>query len=285
MEEIEKYVRALGKEVYGTNAEREAFQAEIRSHLLETVKELRGQGMSEDESVGAALRRFGEQRVIGTELRKVIRFQHSFKKSLLVAAVACLLLAMALLTILLTVQHNKTTAFDGMQRSYHEQIAPRIAAKGGVAEEELARLFEANKGVLRFVHVIREQEGTAKQSQANVRTYPSDVPQDQLNVQPFFTYPVSNDETGESWEVRLALKTEIFNTRPLDTALAAAAASFAAYWLLFGLWSILNAQHAGRLNVVWAILFLTLNVAGYLLYKLALWRQARAGEGSIVFSG
>jgi uncharacterized protein YpuA (DUF1002 family) len=58
------------------------FKEEIRTHLVETVKELQTQGKSEEESVDIAIKRFGEEKQLNIEFRKVFKFQKKFKKAL-----------------------------------------------------------------------------------------------------------------------------------------------------------------------------------------------------------
>jgi len=47
----------------------------------------------------------------------------------------------------------------------------------------------------------------------------------------------------------------------------------AGYWLTFALWASMNAYYDRRGNVLWVALFMTLNIVGYLIYKLAAKRK------------
>lgn len=40
----------------------------------------------------------------------------------------------------------------------------------------------------------------------------------------------------------------------------------AIYWTLFTIWAIINAHHQKRLHIKWILVFLLLNILGYLIY-------------------
>ena len=86
MDRINRYIKSLSKDVYLTPKEMADFKAEIRNHLLDTVAELRQQGLTEEESVEMAINRFGAEKSINIELRKSVRLPDRFKNSLLRAA-------------------------------------------------------------------------------------------------------------------------------------------------------------------------------------------------------
>jgi hypothetical protein len=261
---IEKYIKSLSKDVYLGPKEMEEFKAEIRNHLLDTVKELQQQGMSEEESTTMALNRFGGEKTINAEIRKVVRFQNKFRNSMLRAAFSFLALSLVLLVCYLFIEQNNTTDFDGMQRQYHSQIAESIKADDSMTEAELATFFNENKRILRHVY-ISKIEGN---SQATQYVYPPNTTKEQLTVQPIVEYSIPMGNSGTQWEVKIALKSEVLFSQTPYVVFIISVMCFVVYWILYGLRNTMNAYRMGRLNVMWVVLFFSLNVVAYVLYKL-----------------
>ena len=62
MKRIEEYINNMFQRVDGDKAEIEALKAEMRTHLLEAILELKAEGMSEEAAINTALERFGEEK-------------------------------------------------------------------------------------------------------------------------------------------------------------------------------------------------------------------------------
>lgn len=72
MREIDNYIDSLYKNIDGISKENKEIKETMRTHLIESVEELKLEGFSEKESIKIALERFGEINEIRGELKNVV---------------------------------------------------------------------------------------------------------------------------------------------------------------------------------------------------------------------
>lgn len=72
MREIDNYIDSLYKNIDGISKENKEIKETMRTHLIESVEELKLEGFSEKESIKIALERFGEINEIRVELKTVV---------------------------------------------------------------------------------------------------------------------------------------------------------------------------------------------------------------------
>lgn len=72
MREIDNYIDSLYKNIDGISKENKEIKETMRTHLIESVEELKLEGFSEKESIKIALERFGEINEIRGELKTVV---------------------------------------------------------------------------------------------------------------------------------------------------------------------------------------------------------------------
>lgn len=72
MREIDNYIDSLYKNINGISKENKEIKETMRTHLIESVEELKLEGFSEKESIKIALERFGEINEIRGELKTVV---------------------------------------------------------------------------------------------------------------------------------------------------------------------------------------------------------------------
>ncbi|MCM3743210.1 permease prefix domain 1-containing protein [Sporosarcina luteola] len=92
MKQIDQFVNSIYAHLNGEEAKE--LKREMRSHLLETVEELKAEGKSEREAVSIALERFGDEKQITRGLFTIFRSQKKFAKGLLRLAVIFLLIGL-----------------------------------------------------------------------------------------------------------------------------------------------------------------------------------------------
>lgn len=92
MKSIDEFVDYLYKGVNGKSEEISGFKEEMKSHLIETVNELKKQGKTEEESLEIAFERFGDSSVIKIGLFKLFHKQRKFIKFILVSSIIFLLI-------------------------------------------------------------------------------------------------------------------------------------------------------------------------------------------------
>ncbi|WP_051560384.1 permease prefix domain 1-containing protein [Clostridium beijerinckii] len=78
MKSIDQFVDSLYKGVDGNLEEISGFKEEMKAHLIETVKELKKEGRTEEESLRIAYERFGEIKIINTGLLNLFHKQKKF---------------------------------------------------------------------------------------------------------------------------------------------------------------------------------------------------------------
>ena len=72
MREMDNYIDSLYKNIDGISKENKEIKETMRTHLIESVEELKLEGFSEKESIKIALERFGEINEIRGELKTVV---------------------------------------------------------------------------------------------------------------------------------------------------------------------------------------------------------------------
>ncbi|HAT4312106.1 hypothetical protein GOM42_03790 [Clostridium sp. 16K-1-R1] len=72
MREIDNYIDSLYKNIDGISKENKEIKETMRTHLIESVEELKLEGFNEKESIKIALERFGEINEIRGELKTVV---------------------------------------------------------------------------------------------------------------------------------------------------------------------------------------------------------------------
>ncbi|ABR35696.1 permease prefix domain 1-containing protein [Clostridium beijerinckii] len=92
MKSIDQFVDSLYKGVDGNLEEISAFKEEMKAHLIETVKELKKDGKTEEESLRIAYERFGEIKIINTGLLNLFHKQKKFIGFILISAIVFLLI-------------------------------------------------------------------------------------------------------------------------------------------------------------------------------------------------
>lgn len=263
MNRIENYIAKLSRHVSLEPKELEEFKHEIRSHLTDTVKALQQEGYSEEESMSIALKRFGEEEQLNTELRKLYRFQKGFKKSMLIAS--CLMLVLSAVCILNAMSHNARNSdeFDNMLHGYHNLLAGKVT-DSSITQEEMEAYFKDNKRIVQAVSLLQMKDSQP----TDTYTYPASMENYDPSAVSYVPFKVENDKHEVIREFRVVLdRSALFSPLP-HILTTSAMVCFALYWILFGLWNVMNAYRLGRLNIFWVILFFTLNIAAFLLFRM-----------------
>lgn len=90
MDKIDKYLNSIYRGVDNSSKETEDLKQEMRSHLMQTVRDLQESGVTEEESIRIAIDRFGEGFQIRSELNQVLKFQKVFARKTLIASLILL---------------------------------------------------------------------------------------------------------------------------------------------------------------------------------------------------
>lgn len=261
MKNIETYINSVYKNVQGNQNEIEDLKQDMRSHLLQTVEELKNEGKTEEESIEIAISRFGERGQVENELSKVFKVQRKFAKILLIVSIVSLLLS-----AICYISYRITADMFALRipESLRTAIEHKLEAEETISNEEVTQLITEYKKQFRYVGIYKEDN----YSKTPDILYPSNfsVKEVENDKDTLTTYPTSTD--GTIWKVQYGFDYNGFNLSIPIYLDYAVKILFVAYWLLFAIWCVINAHYKNNLSLVWIILFFTLNVVGYMIYVL-----------------
>ncbi|MWC30760.1 permease prefix domain 1-containing protein [Paenibacillus sp. MMS18-CY102] len=259
---IDRYVHSLSKHVNLESEEMASFQDEIRSHLAESVNALRLEGYSEKESVAIALRRFGEESNLNAELRREYRFHRSFKKWMLAVSVLFLALSVFFVYESRALEERGLVNLDYMNNDF-DKVEDLMGKTNSVPYEVLKAYVERHEGVVRYVLL------TQKKRAVPIAEYAYPIEHEPYDPQDVYYLPqrIETEVTGIQWYANIYYNNSAIYPPQVHAVYVTGVVCFALYWILFGLWNVLNAHRRGSLNVFWVVCFFSLNVVAYLLYK------------------
>ena len=93
MKQIEAFVDSVYQNVGGNKKEIKELKAEMKSHLLEAVHELKAEGKSEQEAINIAIERFGGEKEMRSVVGQLFKAQKTFAKWVLYVAVTFLFIS------------------------------------------------------------------------------------------------------------------------------------------------------------------------------------------------
>ena len=91
MRQIDAYVDSVYQNIGGNRREIQELKAEMKSHLMEAVHELKAEGMREKEAVDVAIERFGGEQEMRSIVGQLFKAQKTFAKWVLYLALVVLL--------------------------------------------------------------------------------------------------------------------------------------------------------------------------------------------------
>lgn len=274
MKQIEAFVDSLYQNVVGNKKEIKELKAEMKSHLLEAVHELKIEGKSEQEAIKIAIERFGGEKEIHSLFRHLFRKQKIFAKWLLYFAIAFLVVALFSLgflkqvadsnkddgkrlsdvaTEISNILENKTTITPEMEKDIEKEVkrtnfitSLKIYNISDINQSKLDEFYD--RGIFDYVEHSLEPDYQLSQTVWSP---------DWLNPEHF---PYGNSD--HQWLVAME---ERYFMMPSTTILLI---GVAISWTLFTIWAVINAYHQKRLNIGWIVGFALFNVVGYLVYSL-----------------
>jgi hypothetical protein len=266
MKQIEDFVDSVYHNVAGNEQEIQELKAEMKSHLLEAVDELKKQGKSEQEAIAIAIERFGGEKVTRAVVGQLFQVQKIFAKRVLYLAFTCIVLTSLLCGVL--------WAIDKGNRNENLTVAQTLIGmveKQEVISEELKEKIDAfvqdkdqilNLQIYKMDEVKRET-GNGIISHHTNEAIPAYQYENAGSAPDWMLIDLGYDLNGATWYVQMEAK-KIFAFIPFVSF-----AGVAVYATLFTIWATINAYHHKRLNMGWIIVFAIFNVVGYLIYLVA----------------
>jgi cytochrome c-type biogenesis protein CcmH/NrfF len=265
MKQIEAFVDSVYQNVGGNKKEIKELKAEMKSHLLEAVHELKSEGKSEEEAINIAIERFGGEKEMRSVVGQLFKAQKTFAKWVLYLAVTILVLSSTVFGFIWVSEQENAN----INSIVGTQIADVLEGKEDISanmDNEIIRLVESTDHISKVeIFNVRDVKKESE-SYASIFEYVE-------NAKPNYQYERAlwspewllvdffPHGSGDSeWYVGMETKhIGSFMTLVLFVGVAVYAA-------LFTIWATINAYHHRRLNVGWIITFALLNVVGYLIY-------------------
>ncbi|WP_391122291.1 permease prefix domain 1-containing protein [Psychrobacillus sp. L3] len=107
MKQIESYVDEVYNRVGGNKKEIEELKAELKSHLIEAVHELKAEGMNEQEAIAIAIERFGGEQEMHSIVSQLFKGQKVFAKWVLFLAIICFVTTVTVFGVALSNDGNQ----------------------------------------------------------------------------------------------------------------------------------------------------------------------------------
>lgn len=270
MKQIDEFVDSVYQGVEGNQNEIQELKAEMKSHLLETVQELKADGKSEDEAIEVAIERFGGEQEIRSVIGQLFITQKLFAKRVLYTAVTFLVLSLITWGVL-WVNDVKNR---NLNANTVESILSTVKNKEVISEdtkEEITRLvkntnqFSKVKIINAGVAYKQEVEGDSPFSfEKYIKETKPDYEYKREVWSPEWLLPKFQTEGfgqgNNDWFVTI-------ERRNFDTLIALSGiVGVVVYATLFTIWATINAYHHRRLRAGWILVFALLNVLGYLAY-------------------
>lgn len=271
MRQIDAYVDSVYQHIGGNRKEIQELKAEMKSHLLEAVHELRAEGMGEQEAIDVAIERFGGEQEMRSIVGQLFKAQKSFAKWVLYLALAVLLFTVSafgylwsleeenanenseVATQVLTILQDKTSVSDDMKN----KINSLIDGTDQIANVEIYDVSSVKNTNMVFDYVRdAKPEYRYEQKVWSPKWLQADL------------FPYGNGD-GKQWYVEM-------ETRHMSDLMSIILFSgMAIYITLFTIWATVNAYHHRRLTIGWIVAFGVFNVFGYLVYYLAGKKRSR----------
>ncbi|MEG0296398.1 MAG: permease prefix domain 1-containing protein [Clostridium sp.] len=138
MKSIDEFVDSIYMGIDRNSEEISGLKEEIKEHLIETVNELRGQGKTEEESLKIAYERFGDVKVINSEIFKLFHKQKKFIGFILILAVGLLLTGIVSYIFM----SQRDLKFQTEQKILTRGILEIVGDDDNITEESKAKIEE-----------------------------------------------------------------------------------------------------------------------------------------------
>ncbi|MER2108637.1 MAG: permease prefix domain 1-containing protein [Solibacillus sp.] len=260
MKQIEAFVDSVYQNVGGNKKEINELKAEMKSHLLEAVHELKAEGKSEQEAIEIAIERFGGEKEMRSVVGQLFKAQKTFAKWVLYTAIAFLLISTLIFSIVTPIEKSRLDQSNLVA----SQILNSLGDNKGIPTQLEANIQEIVQSSERITGIsIYDHEKLFSSPEGTEPIY-STREEGLFNIwnnTGFLTYNAYS-ESNNTWHVSIESKSYE------GTAIILLLVGIVVYWALFTIWATINVYHHRLLNVGWIIVFALLNILGYLIYKL-----------------
>ncbi|MEH6930357.1 permease prefix domain 1-containing protein [Priestia megaterium] len=263
MKKIEEFVDSMYLNVDGDKQEIKELKAEMKNHLFESVQELKEEGKTEQQAIIIAIQRFGEEKEMRAVIGQLFEIQKIFAKRVLYIAIVCLILTISMGSFLWKMDDSTAQGLSETSTLISKELENKDVMTFGM-ERKIETLVE-DTNYISEVTIYNSKDIRSVSQNFGEYHWKSQKPdfQYQRTIWAPKWLGVDSSTSGngdEQWFV-------LIESRSFDQLqVIIVFMGGAIYWTLFTIWAIINAYHQKRLHIKWILIFLLLNILGYLIY-------------------
>ena len=204
MNRVNEYLDSIFRDAYNRNPQIKELKKEMKTHLLETINELRLEGKTEEEATAISIERFGEPSIMTKDIIGRSRTRIHITKWLFGVAMSCLVAGLLVGTgvFLKGQQYDKTWLHVG-------QLIEQQAGKTELTEQDELELRETLERDPRYSRVTYFR--LDKHEEVDAGTVSNSEPVPTFVSEPVFFYGQEewglmsgsgNQEWGAQWQMR-----------------------------------------------------------------------------------
>jgi hypothetical protein len=264
MKQVEAFVDSVYQNAGGNKREIKELKAEMRSHLLEAVHELKKEGESEQEAIQLAIERFGGEQEMRIEISQLYHKQKIFAKGVLFAALTVLIVAIFSFQFLYQRDYLNSNDFP---HRINEKIIDSLKDHKSITEEvkkEVESIVQTNKRVHNIeIYYTEGLDGKPLKGE-ELFNYLE-------NAKPIYSYSEEDNMPKWLWAGYNRggngmgfwfVYTSAFGYYVISILILVL--GIALYWALFTIWAIVYAFHTTKkVSVLWMLIFLVFNIIGF----------------------
>ncbi|MBK0009932.1 PLDc_N domain-containing protein [Bacillus sp. S35] len=263
MKRIEEFVDSMYLNVDGDKQEINELKAEMKNHLFESVQELKEEGKIEQQAITIAIQRFGEEKEMRAAIGQLFEIQKIFAKRVLYIAIVCLILTISMGSFLWEIDDSTAQGLSETSTLISEELENKDVMTFSM-KRKIETLVE-DTNYISEVTIYNSKDIRSVSQNSGEYHWKSQNPdfQYQRTIWAPKWLGVDSSTSGngnEQWFV-------LIESRSFDQLqVILIFMGGAIYWTLFTIWAIINAHHQKRLHIKWILVFLLLNILGYLIY-------------------
>ncbi|MFC4812916.1 permease prefix domain 1-containing protein [Paenibacillus sp. GCM10023250] len=259
MKQIEAFVDSVYQNAGGNKKEIKELKAEMRSHLLEAVHELKKEGKSEKEAAELAIERFGGEQEMRYELAQLYHKKGLIAKRVLFAAITVLIVA--IISFQFLYQRDYLSSNDFPHRM-NDKIINSLKDHESLTDEvkkEVETIVQSHKRVNKIeIYNTKGLEGDELfnnlENSKPLYSYSNDVYTKRLLWAGYYR---GGNGVGDWFVYTSAFGYYVESILILVLGVAL-------YWALFTIWAIIYAFHTTKkVSVKWTLIFLFFNMIGF----------------------
>ena len=260
---IEEFVDSMYLNVDGDKQEINELKAEMKNHLFESVQELKEEGKIEQQAITIAIQRFGEEKEMRAVIGQLFEIQKIFAKRVLYIAIVCLILTISMGSFLWEIDDSTAQGLSETSTLISEELENKDVMTFSM-KRKIETLVE-DTNYISEVTIYNSKDIRSVSQNSGEYHWKSQNPdfQYQRTIWAPKWLGVDSSTSGngnEQWFV-------LIESRSFDQLqVILIFMGGAIYWTLFTIWAIINAHHQKRLHIKWILVFLLLNILGYLIY-------------------